>query len=91
VVCTRKKKNAIQHLGWKPEGKGHLENLGTERIILKCTLKMRDGSKNRINLAQDMNRQSLVNMAMKFQVPSIAGNFLTEELPASQERVCYTE
>lgn len=73
-------------MGWKPEGKDHLENLGTEGIILKCILKIWDGSKNRINLAQDINRQSLVNMAMNFQVPHTAGNFLTEELLASQER-----
>ena len=47
-----------------------------------------DGNKNRINLAQDMNRKSLVNVAMNFQFPSIAGNFLTYELLASQKRVC---
>jgi hypothetical protein len=73
-------------LGWKPEGKDHLENLGTEGIILKCILKIWDESKNRINLAQYINRQSLVKTAMNFQVPYTAGNFLTEELLASQER-----
>jgi hypothetical protein len=34
-------------LGWEPEGKGHLENL-KEGIIIKCILKIWDGSKNRI-------------------------------------------
>jgi hypothetical protein len=81
----------IQHLGWKPEGKGYLENLGTEGIILKCILKIWDRNKNTINLAQDMNKQSLVNMTMQFQVSSVAGYFLTGELLASPERVCYME
>jgi hypothetical protein len=81
----------IQHLGWKPEGKGHIENLGPEGTVLKCILHIWDGSKNRINLAQDTNRKSLVNMAMNFPLPQNAGNFLTEQILVSQEWVCYME
>jgi hypothetical protein len=58
------------------------------RDNIKMNLQTWDGNKNRINLAQDMNRKSLVNVAMNFQFPSIAGNFLTYELLASQKRVC---
>lgn len=77
--CTVDRRGPVRLSVWKGIKGGHLQHLGSDRILLKLILNKYGGGRHWMNLPQDRDkRRTFANAVMNIRFPYIAGNFVTK-------------